>query len=138
MIQVKDVRVKFHSAQESFEQKDEQRKLLQGKLYESHNAVCLQFRDDEMNEEIVTHVEVRNNEEVIVRRSGVITSEMKFKKNENHKSSHKTGFGCVRFEMATKELDIVADTEEMNLHIVYDLISAGGLVSTNYVDIVAK
>jgi hypothetical protein len=40
--------------------------------------------------------------------------------------------------MATKELDIVADTEEMNLHIVYDLISAGGLVSTNYVDIVAK
>jgi uncharacterized beta-barrel protein YwiB (DUF1934 family) len=63
---------------------------------------------------------------------------MKFKKNENHKSSHKTGFGCVRFEMATKELDIVADTEEMNLHIVYDLISAGGLVSTNYVDIVAK
>lgn len=138
MIQVKDVRVKFHSAQESFEQKDEQRKLLQGKLYESHNAVCLQFRDDEMNEEIVTHVEVRNNEEVIVRRNGVITSEMKFKKNESHKSSHKTGFGCVRFEMATKELDIVADTEEMNLHIVYDLISAGGLVSTNYVDIVAK
>lgn len=138
MIQVKDVRVKFHSAQESFEQKDEQRKLLQGKLYESHNAVCLQFRDDEMNEEIVTHVEVRNNEEVIVRRSGVITSEMKFKKNESHKSSHKTGFGCVRFEMATKELDIVADTEEMNLHIVYDLISAGGLVSTNYVDIVAR
>ena len=138
MIQVKDVRVKFHSAQESYEQKDEQRKLLQGKLYESHNAVCLQFRDDEMNEEIVTHVEVRNNEEVIVRRSGVITSEMKFKKNESHKSSHKTGFGCVRFEMATKELDIVADTEEMNLHIVYDLISAGGLVSTNYVDIVAK
>lgn len=138
MIQVKDVRVKFHSAQESLDQKDEQRKLLQGKLYESHNAVCLQFRDDEMNEEIVTHVEVRNNEEVIVRRSGVITSEMKFKKNESHKSSHKTGFGCVRFEMATKELDIVADTEEMNLHIVYDLISAGGLVSTNYVDIVAK
>ena len=138
MIQVKDVRVKFHSAQESFEQKDEQRKLLQGKLYESHNAVCLQFRDDEMNEEIVTHVEVRNNEEVIVRRSGVITSEMKFKKNESHKSSHKTGFGCVRFEMATKELDIVADTEELNLHIVYDLITAGGLVSTNYVDIVAK
>ncbi len=138
MIQVKDVRVKFHSAQESFEQKDEQRKLLQGKLYESHNAVCLQFRDDEMNEEIVTHVEVRNNEEVIVRRSGVITSEMKFRKNESHKSSHKTGFGCVRFEMATKELDIVADAEEMNLHIVYDLISAGGLVSTNYVDIVAK
>ncbi|MCR4674863.1 MAG: DUF1934 domain-containing protein [Lachnospiraceae bacterium] len=138
MIQVKDVRVKFHSAQESFDQKDEQRKLLQGKLYESHGAICLQFRDDEMNEEIVTHVEVRNGNEVVVRRSGVITSEMKFKKEETHKSSHKTGFGCVRFEMATKELDIDADEESVDIHIVYDLISAGGLVSTNYVDIVAK
>ncbi|MCR5545022.1 MAG: DUF1934 domain-containing protein [Lachnospiraceae bacterium] len=138
MIQVKDVRVKFHSAQESFNQKEEQRKLLQGKLYESHGAICLQFRDDEMNEEIVTHIEVKNNNEVVVRRTGIITSEMRFKKDETHKSSHKTGFGCVRFEMATKELDIDADIESVDIHIVYDLISAGGLVSTNYVDIVAK
>ena len=138
MIEVKDVRVKFHSAQESFDQKDEQRKLLSGKLYESHGAICLQFRDDDPEEEIVTHVEVRNGDEVIVRRSGTITSEMRFKKEETHKSSHKTGFGCVRFEMATKELDIEADEEMMDLHIVYDLISAGGVVSTNYVDITAK
>ena len=135
---IKDVRVKLHSAQESFEQRDEQRRVAIGKLYESHGAYCLQFRDDDSFEEIVTHVEVRNGNEVLVRRTGTVTSELYFKKEETHKSSHKTGFGCVRFEIATRELDIDADTERMKIHIVYDLISAGGLVSTNYIELEAK
>ncbi len=138
MVDVKDVRVKMHSAQESFGQKDEQRKVGNGKLYESHDAVCLQFRDDDPTEQIVTHMEVKNGNEVVVRRTGAITSELRFKKEETHKSSHKTGFGCVRFEIATRELDIDADTEHMKLHIVYDLISAGGVVSTNYIELEAK
>ena len=138
MIDVKDVRVKLHSAQESFGQKDEQRKVANGKIYESHDAICLQFRDDDTTEQIVTHMEIRNGNEVLVRRTGTITSELFFKMEETHKSSHKTGFGCVRFEIATRELDIDADKEHMKLHIVYDLISAGGVVSTNYIELEAK
>lgn len=138
MVDVRDVRVKLHSAQESFGQKDEQRKVGNGKLYESHDAVCLQFRDDDPTEQIVTHMEIKNGNEVVVRRSGTITSELRFKKEETHKSSHKTGFGCVRFEIATRELDIEADPEHMKVHIVYDLISAGGVVSTNYIELEAK
>ena len=64
MVGVKDVRVKMHSAQESFGQKDEQRKVGNGKLYESHDAVCLQFRDDDPTEQMVTHMEVKNGNEV--------------------------------------------------------------------------
>ncbi len=138
MIDVKDVRVKMHSAQESFDQRDEQRRVSNGKLYESHGALCLQFRDDDSFEEIVTRIEVKDGREVAVRRTGTVTSELFFKKEETHKSSHKTGFGCVRFEIATRELDIDADTEHMKLHIVYDLISAGGVVSTNYIELEAK
>ena len=138
MVDVRDVRVKLHSAQESFGQKDEQRKVGNGKLYESHDAVCLQFRDDDSTEQIVTHMEVKNGNEVVVRRNGTITSELRFKKEETHESSHKTGFGCVRFEIATRELDIEADLEHMKVHIVYDLISGGGVVSTNYIELEAK
>ena len=138
MVDVKGVRVKLHSAQESFGQKDEQRKVANGKLYESHGAICLQFRDDDTLEQIVTHMEVKNGNEVLVRRTGTVTSELFFKLEETHKSSHKTGFGCVRFEIATRELDIDADMDHMKIHIVYDLISAGGVVSTNYIELEAK
>ena len=82
MIDVKDVRVRLHSAQESFGQKDEQRKVANGKLYESHDAICLQFRDDDTAEQMVTHMEIRNGNEVLVRRTGTITSELFFKRRK--------------------------------------------------------
>ena len=137
MITPKDVRIKFKTSQEQDGQKDRQSKLLNGKRYERKGGQVLQFRDDEGEDKVVCVVEIREDE-VTIRRSGTIESEMRFVQDEQQEFRHKNAFGCVYFRMHTKELQTNVTEDVYDLRVVYDLISGGAVISTNTVEITAK
>ena len=136
-MEVRDVRVKFTSSQEQSGHRDSQSKIVNGKLYERRGAVCLQFRDDMDTEEIVCVVEV-TDAQVVIRRSGAVSSEMTFILGKSEEFRHKNAFGCVYFSMQTKELETSVTPESLKLRIVYDLSSNSTVISTNTIMISAS
>ena len=81
---------------------------------------------------------VVDEKKVVVRRSGTVHSEMSFELGVPDAFTHRSAFGCVFFEIHTKELDVSVSGEELSVRITYELFSGTTVISTNHIYIVAK
>ena len=105
--------------------------------YEKGNKTYLKYEDVEEGVTVTTII-VATEDEIVIRRTGGVESRMQFRPNLTYSFLYHTGFGDVPLTIATKEFQSNIQSEAIKIHLSYDILSQGEVVSFHRIQLEAR
>ena len=137
----KEVSLVIHSHEVTYDgassEENKETKLCNAVCYEKGSKTYLKYEDTEEGVTTATIIVV-TPEEVVIRRTGGVGSRMQFREHLTYSFLYHTGFGDVPLTISTREFQTDIRPEAIKIHLAYDIVSQGEVVSFHRIQLEAR